>query len=373
MSAAPARPAAPRRRPSLRFKLAAIGLSLMGCLVLLELYFRIFWTQPVFRIDPRHYQPEPWPFAFRFKPGQRVHIPFPEIHDMDVDVNGDGFRGPDLAQLATRRLRVVSIGDSFTFGWGLPNFEDQCVVGFVSDYARAHPAADAGLSVVAEPGWGPRDYFFAYAAYARAARPQLVIVGFFCGDDIVTAGTIASIATGTPPAKPWSVSRAWWRPATLDWARFRIRSSPALTRFMLGAGARPESDLVRFLRDEPPPVPQMWDETFRLLAALAAEVRANGGRLAIVAYPSLIQVFAHQQLDDARFDYAHIEKRLAEFCRAESIEFVPMLDALIADGRLDLYYARDRHLTPRGHAVCKRVLAERLGPLLDELARPEHP
>lgn len=347
--------------------IAALGL----CLVLVEVGVRLVWRPSVFRIDRRHYESEPWPYSFRFIPNQRITIPIPEVRggDLVVDLNAHGFRGPDLDDVARRRVRIASIGDSFTFGWGLPDFADQCVVGFVDAYRRAHPRADVGLAVVAEPGWGVSDYLFAYLEIARKIRPQLVIVGFFCGDDIAAPGTIASVGAGRPPDKPWSRSGSWLRLATLDWVRAQVRGSPNLTKLALALGVRPASDLLRFLRAEPPPVPQMWSETLAMLSALNEAVRRDGGRLVIVSYPSLIQVFAHEQLDDERFNYRRIDERLAAFCDANGIVFVPFLSSLIADGKLDLYFAKDRHLTPRGQRVCRDVLLAELGPILDEIVR----
>lgn len=352
-------------------KLAVLTVTLMACAAAVEVLVRLTYKPVVFRIDRKYYQAEPWPFSFRFIPEQTVFVPIPEVAGggLTVPLNRHGFRGPDLDELTGRRLRVVSIGDSFTFGWGLHELGEQCVVGAIDDYRRARPGSDVGLSVVAEPGWGMTDYFFAYVSQARAARPQLVVLGFFCGDDLASPGSIAGIGAGAPPAKPWSQSRSAFRSATLEWVRGRVRGSPVLTRFALAAGYRPSIELMRFLRSEPEPIPTMWRETLSLLSALHAEIARDGGRLAIVSYPSLIQVFAYDQLDDARFDYRLIDERLGEFCRSRGITFVPLLPALIADGRLDLFFARDRHLTPRGHAVCRQVIVEALTPILDEIDR----
>lgn len=349
-------------------KLALLATTLFVCLGLLELGVRLFWVSPVHSVDDRAHQGDPWPCVWRFKPRYRVHIPVADTAGEDVPLNDRGFRGPDPATLGAHRVRVASIGDSFTFGWGV-HFEDQCFVAFVNDYAAAHPDADVAHASFAEPGWGPRDYFFAYVAEARRYRPDLVILGFFCGDDLVSPGMVASIGEGRPPPRQWRRERKWYHLETLEWVRFHVRSSPTLTRLFLQAGLRPRSDLQRFLRNEPPPLPTMWDETFTFLLALDSAVRHDGGRLVIAAFPSLIQVFGHDGLNDRLFDYEHIEKRLSEFCARCDIPFVPFLPALMADGQLDLYYPIDRHLTRRGHEVCRRELTRRLEPLLDEIAR----
>jgi hypothetical protein len=78
-------------------------------------------------------------------------------------------------------------------------------------------------------------------------------------------------------------------------------------------------------------------------------------------------VFARQQLDDERFDYRRVDLKLEAFCNERGIIFVPLLPALVADGNSDLYFQRDRHLTPRGHKVCREALYEKLKPVLDEI------
>jgi hypothetical protein len=356
-------------------RLALVAASLAVCGAAVELIVRLLWKPYVFHIDRRHYEPEPWPFSFRLLPREHVFLSMPEMAGggFDVDLNRHGFRGPDLDEAAQKRLRVVSIGDSFTFGWGLANFEDQCVVGFAAEYARQRPRADLGLTVVAEPGWGVRDYLFAYLRFARPLRPPLVIVGFFCGDDLASPGTIASIGEGPPPGKPWAQSRSAFRLASLNWARACVRGSPTLTKLALSLGIRPASELMRFARADSPLMAAMWDETLKLLGALNTEVRRDGARLVILSYPSLIQVVGHRQLDDKRFDYRLIDRKLAAFCQSEGIVFIPFLPALVADGQLDLFYGRDRHLTPRGQGICRDVLLRELTPVLDEIEAGTRP
>jgi len=350
-------------------RLCLLAGALAVCLILIEVAVRVLWRPSVFRIDRKHYQREPWPYSFRFIPDQTIDVPIPELEGggLSVKLNRHGFRGADIDDVAGRRVRVASIGDSFTFGWGMKDFSDQCVVGFVEAYRQGHPQSDVGLAVVAEPGWGISDYLFAYLEYARRVRPQLVIVGFFCGDDIASPGTIRAVGAGRPPDKLWSQSKSAWRWATLDWIRARVRGSPNLTKLALSLGVKPSNELMRFLKEEPPPIPEMWDETIAILSTLNAEVRRDGGQLVLISYPSLIQVFAHAQLDDGRFDYRHIDERLAAFCEKQKIVFVPFMPTLIADGKLDLYFAADRHLTPRGQGVCREVLIEKLSPILDAI------
>jgi lysophospholipase L1-like esterase len=350
-------------------KLALLFSTLLLSAAVIEICVRLFYKPMEFTIDAKHYQLEPWPFAFRFLPDQTVFIRIPELEGggMTVQLNRHGFRGPDIDDVAKRQVRVVSIGDSFTFGWGLQNFADQCVVGFVSDYASRQPGCDIGFSVLAQPGWGSADYLSAYKEFAAETVPDLVVLGFFCGDDIAQVGTVARIRAAVRPVGHRVRPESGHSLATLEWARATVRDSPVLIKLALAVGIRPSGELIRFLRAEPDPMPERWSETLHILANIHDRIRADGGRLVIVSYPSLIQVFAHEQLDDARFDYRRIDAKLEAFCAERGITFIPFLPALVADGRPDLYYPKDRHLTPRGQRLCKDMLVDTLAPILDQI------
>jgi len=350
-------------------KVTLLLVSLLLTAFIVEVCVRVFYRPAEFAIDPRYCDLSPGPFRLRFTPSQTIviHVPGMENDSMAVALNRHGFRGPDIDEVAKCQVRVVSIGDSFTFGWGLADLSDQCVAGFVDDYASTHTDNDIGMSVLALPGWGPSDYLAAYKEFGSGMKPDLVVLGFFCGDDIVVQGTVASVRAAVRPR----VVRASPPPrpavASLSWARAMVRESPILTKLALSVGIRPSGDLVRFLRAEPDPMPARWAETLQILADLHDRIRRDGGRFVIVSFPSLIQVYAREQLDDAQFDYRLIDTKLEAFCEVRGITFIPFLPALLADGKLDLYYAEDRHLTPRGQSVCKGVLRETLTPVLDRI------
>lgn len=352
-------------------KLILAFFSLVLCLLLLEIAVRLLYKPSEFAIAKKYFVEEPWPFTFRMNPNQTIFIRVPEMAGggSSVELNGQGFRGDDHYEVTRHKLRIASVGDSFTFGWGLQDFRDQCVVGFVEDYKAAHSDADIGLSVVAGPGWGPTDYLVGYREFGSRVSPQLVLVGFFCGDDIVEPGALDWLKTTAPPKQRFDrPPPPFFRIATLDWAKAMVRGSPTLTKLALSLGFRPSGDLMRFLCNEPEAITARWGETLEVLKRLSKAVRADGAQMVMISYPSLIQVAAHKQLDDADFDYRRVDARLELFCKENGIAFIPFLPALLADKGSDLYYKSDRHLTPRGQQVCKKVLLEKLSPILEEIA-----
>jgi hypothetical protein len=269
-----------------------------------------------------------------------------------------------VASIADKRPKVVAIGDSFTFGWGLAS--DQLgATKFVEAYRRAHPDQDLGYATVATPGWGPRDYLFAFQTEVAAARPNVVVLGFFADNDVMPADASryanaqdAPSIDVVPPPPP----RTPWR--SLDWARVQFGSSLAAARAKLWLGLDAEGYAI-FEKD----VAKQrvaWGTTYFYLSALDAAVRASGGRLVVLSYPSMRQVNAGHLLDDAGYDAAMPDRMLASFCTEHDVEFIPLLDRLkAANANGDLYFRKDRHLGPKGHEILAQALTEQLAPIVD--------
>lgn len=107
-----------------------------------------------------------------------------------VRVNGYGFRGPDVDLSADVDCRVMLLGDSFTYGWGV-------------DYAQTWAAllsqqlSDEGLRAqvmnLGVPGGNPPDYAAIAEAAAPLLRPDVVIVGVLQGDDMRQMSREASV------------------------------------------------------------------------------------------------------------------------------------------------------------------------------------
>jgi hypothetical protein len=343
-------------------KLALLAASLTVCLLALEVFVRIAWTD--LRYVPRGALAPSGVYSARMKPDAEFDFEIADGDRFHVTTNARGFRGPTPGSIADRALRIVSIGDSFTFGWGLA-LEQHCMARFVEDHRRAHPDRDVGHAYVATCGWNPRDYAFAYRLEASAARPHVVVVGVLAENDVLPAGSPRFADPKDAPstdALPGPPPRALFR--SLDWARVQFGSSLPVARLRLWAGYHPstferfESDLAR--------QEEAWSATFFYLDALDADVRRDGGRLVVLSYPSLFQVDAHEALDGAGYDHTMPDRVLGEHCRRRGVAFVPLLEDLkAANARRDLYFRKDRHLNVAGNGVAAAALSRRLAPVVD--------
>jgi lysophospholipase L1-like esterase len=102
--------------------------------------------------------------------------------DVEVRANRLGLRDSEPGPKAPGTYRVLGLGDSFAFGWGVP--VEECFLerlGRLLDASRpgrAHDVLNAGI-----PGYGTYEAARRLASVAPAWRPDLVILAFYEGND----------------------------------------------------------------------------------------------------------------------------------------------------------------------------------------------
>jgi hypothetical protein len=354
-------PATSKGRETLK-KIIALGISLLFSFLVLEGYVRL--TYKAQWHIPKSAVREPGIYSARMKPNHESDIEILDGVKFHVKTNERGFRGPLVTTMANKPLRVLSLGDSFTFGWGIA-IEDHAMWKFMEGYRKEHADHDVGHAYVACGSWSPRDYYYAYLEDGRQAKADLVVLGVFTGNDILPPdeprildpGKVPYVTKLPEPPRPWIRS--------FDWVRAQLSGSLVVASFRAkhskpAAFAPFEKDMDR--------QKTLWDTTFFYLKALNDEVRKDGARMALVLYPSMLQVSTARALENAGYDSAEPEKVLAEFCKDNGIELITLLDALRANNQQnDMYYAKDRHLTTHGHAIAAGVLKEKLAPLIDKM------
>ena len=106
-----------RRRKRLLQNLALMVGTFFLCGLLLELVLRIAGYGNV-----ELYEPDPLLY-WKLKPNQNCYT---KIDHKPVHVNSLGTRGPEFAVVKpANTIRVLSLGDSKTFGWGLTDLKDK--------------------------------------------------------------------------------------------------------------------------------------------------------------------------------------------------------------------------------------------------------
>ena len=102
--------------------------------------------------------------------------------DFTASTNGLGFRGGPFS-IARRPgvARVVAIGDSMTYGWGV---DAGCTWPALLEDALDDRGMHVEVANLGEPGADPGTYAYIASSAIPALRPDLVIVGMHLGDDL---------------------------------------------------------------------------------------------------------------------------------------------------------------------------------------------
>lgn len=314
--------------------------------------------------------------------------------------NDRGFREEfdfrPLEQVQASRPDVITIGDSFTEGFGVAANET-----FSADLERIlqsrNPAArvlNLGVS-----GTGPNDYARVFA-YALRLRPRSVIIGFFVGNDATEARAphpssrwravqfidekirIGRRLLNPNPFQSGIVASAyrWWvcRNAgiTVDefWRRHH-HMSPEIQQLLASQSVNFHLVLLALLQPATiynnlaladPQSSEGIHHAFAIFSAMQQECARRGIQFHVAAIPASVQVSPRYQTLLAAMGFTKLESTLgesalernaAQLAKSAGINFVDFIEPLSDFGRDRYYYPIDSHLTPAGHRRLAEAIA----------------
>ncbi len=278
---------------------------------------------------------------------------------MRVRVNEFGLRGPTAsAQPAPGVHRILALGDSVTFGLGVPAEEAFPAV-LERELGGGHEVLNGGVE-----GYNTE----AELAYLRqrglALRPETVVVAFNLNDyDYAPVLGPLGILTRDPAARVprrslANVSEFYFLLRWLVATRGRPWGDP---RVMAAFTPRPGerfSDLDRYIsvlrkRYYAHPSDERWRVLVDSLRGLGETARASGVRLLLAILPD------GDQVGVAKPDLLPQQKVLAVCAEArlDCLDLYPTFAAAAKDGELFLDIM---HPNAAGHRLVARALAERL-------------
>ena len=320
--------------------------------------------QRLFMQDPR--------IGHRLRPGERTHYSTPEFA-ADIAINSDGVRGEELGPKPPGERRIAILGDSLVLSVQVDLATTFCAQ--LERHLNASATTRTRVINGGVQGYGPVEELLFYRHVVSRLHPDIVLVFVFVANDAIESIDSAPKLT----ADPNNVA-----PATDDaqfFLRRMVRRSMVLQTVRLRVNEvldwmRPEAapslsrPLSTYATNPPAEVAKGMQITRDVLATLQREAAARGTRLGIVLIP------ARLQLNDLDFSYMQASARAAgqelirdaatkRFTTALAPLGVPMLDLLpVLKAQPDpagLFYKENIHLTPRGHEVVGRALAEFVG------------
>jgi lysophospholipase L1-like esterase len=251
---------------------------------------------------------------------------------VEVKINRFGLRereeiAPD--NKAADERRIVCIGDSFTFGWGVP--VEQCWVRLLEEEIRKQDGnvrtincGASGAIVVDEYAAGLRTRFGAF-------QPDLVIVTI-CLNDLIPSSGLFVMGPGPAPT-----GFVLWDRIAAATQRSPLDLDPAFPWVDVLLGLSEADGTAAGLYGPDKPFAAMWSQNApqKALVEMRDWCSAHRAKLLVCVWPFL------QGLGPGRtYPFAKLHQMLAEFCQKEQI---PCLDLQPV---LQTYRAEDLWVTP---------------------------
>jgi hypothetical protein len=311
------------------------------------------------------YDPAPPPFGYRLRPSGGSRVTYARrsgdvVRAVDMTVNAAGYRGP---LIGTGRPRIVCIGDSHTFGYGVG--DDATWPSVVARTLRDAGPAGAGLAgvevsgaEVANLGVGGYDPLRELARLEQdgfVLEPDVVLWQWFAND--VPDGPGAAVErTASSRLANWTSP---WRQGWLGALRARSR----LVDLVLHAAhvrARHAACNFDALAGRLDTLPA-WGDVVASIRAARAGCEARGIGFAVVVFPLLVR-------DGGVFVSARLDAAVVALCRSEGIpvidlsgEFGELTAERLCNSLLDYHASSEAHRVA-GEAIARGVVTAGLVP-----------
>ena len=289
-------------------------------------------------------------------------------------------------------LRIMCMGDSFTFGWGVDWEQTWCQR--LGQYLRNERQIDTTtVSTGYDNGLSPVQYAFSLDNYLSRLKPDLVIASLFMENDVKEAGYIEADGTKGQRLRELSLGDGYlvteagaqrgklylfaYQASYL--VRLVARAATMISTTILqsnGATIEVSNDKTPyfFLSGVPKPDDASYAATLAALVRMRDTLAGKGIRFLVMVIPSNFQVSAHYfgpMAENFGFSPATLatvmasgqpQAFLADYFARNGIEFVDLLPAFRQIDRPGnrLYFDIDAHFSVKGNDEAARQIAEAL-------------
>jgi lysophospholipase L1-like esterase len=350
-----------------------VVLSVCATLTLLEIGIRIvkpqdleFWDSHAFR----RIQSTAPHFVENIPHGQANFIGVP------VAINSYGLRGGEIGvPKPENTVRILVIGDSITFGYGIP--VESTYVKVLERFLNADAAGKTQYEVLngGTLGGSLSDYHHLLTQKAATLQPDMVLVGLNLNDIVVYSESGSISEAGAE----WHGGRLLW---TRKLSRFLLRHSQLyvfcyarLKSSMYSSGIIDVNRArgLNFVTLTPPSAYQKeaWESSIRMLTKIVEFCRQRGYQIGIVVFPMQMQL-SPGELQFYRDKY-HLrlgaealsgepQQRLRQFASNMGITMVDLLPVYRALNPQELYLrnalirADPNHPSIKGNQVAAEAI-----------------
>jgi hypothetical protein len=297
------------------------------------------WLAPVeYRRLPENLGEEPWRNGFHRPstvPGLVYElVPDRRGHAMGtrVETNRYGMRDDDTPPPGTPgRQRVVVLGDSFTFGFGVE--ADAAYPNVLERLLRDDGAASVDVLNLGVGGYGARDVSAAFLHKGMPWKPVLAVVGYVLNDP------------ETEPIQPlhtyFAEPRCWQHSNV---ARLLVAAHREWQIRRLGGG-----DYLRYLHAPGQP---KWESVVRAFGEMGREAKAEGLPVLVLIFP------VPAGTSWSRYPYRDLHDQVARAARDAGLQPLDLLERFSVYPPGQLFTAYDDHPNELAHRLAAEAIRE---------------
>lgn len=347
------------------------------CLILAEVFIRLFAPQPVYQ-DYRNMSPpiftESDTLPWELKPNAEGLLisPYGEFTNY-VRINKAGMRSPELLNKTNKIKRLLFLGDSFTFGFGVS--EKDSYPRRVESLLNNELESNFTFEVL-NGGWAGGFTLDTYNLYLsnnlNKFKPDVVITGFFVNNDISDLSDTEWIETD---ADGWPTRISSPKYYVDEDGKRRVQATGILKNsyiYKLNLFLFSHSQIYALLRNsvinlkskETPLMSNNWDdeknknwnETRRILKKMKSFLDKNDVKLVVVVIHSKVQtvepIWEQYENEYKVYDLnrTRISAETLGVCRENNIYCLDLYTPFLSeDGRY--FFEIDGHWNEKGHEL----------------------
>jgi lysophospholipase L1-like esterase len=292
------------RRPNVRGNMVLLAFAiLLGCIAM-EVALRVIFAHSL------DFSMEMWKYAVKLKrPVANPDLSFAHapnrsafLMGVPVSINSEGLRDREFSLVKPLGVyRVMMLGDSTTFGWGVRQ-EDTAAKFLERKLSAALPAGYSGVEVM-NAGVGNYDTVQEVTYYETIGwkyHPDLVVLVFFINDP-----------------EPVPVEKKGF---LIDRSYLIAFATNRIDGVMRHAGVRPDwkTYYASLYNDDRPG----FQACKRALVSLANSTRNHGAKLLVALLPEL------HEINDDSYPFKAAHQKIKDVIAAENVSVVELIDGL---------------------------------------------
>jgi lysophospholipase L1-like esterase len=306
---------------------------------------------------------------------------------IEVKTNSLGLRNPEIPkQKPEGEKRVLFVGDSFTMGWGVKEQESfaRKTETLLHEQGLTNiTTINAGFSAA-----GPSGYYLYLKYFGLDLDPDIVVIGFFIGNDITARKDIEWIKTdeyGLPDivrSKSTYIDNTGTLRFTDTPLRYKIPVLNNSHAFLMLVNAispqqistDPSKEMIRQLtclfKSDCHDLDTAKKEVQFLFKGINSLLTSKGKKLVVLIIPDDYQVNAYptykyvQGLPLLPSERRSINNEYIRFFESEKITYIDVLPSMMEQAKEPLYIPEDGHWNAAGHAFTAEILSTELAKLL---------